>query len=89
MMCHTVATPPLQTLLLDGSANRSEGAHCDPLWIMFFSGIAVHGAEIYRKLKYSYERLSSYKSVDRRLHDKWCLHDTTCHVNVYVEKKCV
>lgn len=62
MMCHTVATPPLQTLLLDGSANRSEGAHCDPLWIMFFSGIAVHGAEIYRKLKYSYERLSSYKS---------------------------
>lgn len=54
-MCHTVSTPPLQTLSLDSSANQSGGAQLRPLVENAFTGIAVHGAEIYWKLQYSYK----------------------------------
>lgn len=59
-MCHIVSTPPLKTLSLDGSANRSGGAQLRPLVDNVFTGIAIHGAEILYTEHFSITKLIKF-----------------------------
>ena len=47
MMCYIISTPPITNYHSMVPPTEVEELNRDPLWIMFFTGIAVHGAEIH------------------------------------------